>query len=225
MYTKISIQLLSLLSCLCNFTIASEVAESSKEWFKIEGKVLPPDSAARSSVDWKLFTSVLVDGGDYRAYLKEDGTFSVFVPSGSFVIQVAHPGVYYEPVRVDVTSKGKFRARKVNNVQPSAVSQVTYPLKFKSGPPFRYFQQREQWRLTDFLFSPMVMMMFLPLILIFILPKMMSDPETRKEMENLQMPKYEMPEMSEMLTNLFSGGDALKKTAKTPKGAVKRKPL
>lgn len=46
-------------------------------------------------------------------------------------------------------------------------------------------------------------MMFLPLVLIFILPKMMNDPETRKEMENIQMPKYEMPEMSQVLTNLF----------------------
>jgi len=46
-------------------------------------------------------------------------------------------------------------------------------------------------------------MMFLPLVLIFILPKMMNDPETRKEMENIQLPKYEMPEMSQVLTNLF----------------------
>lgn len=67
-----------------------------------------------------------------------------------------NPTVYYEPVRVDINSKGKFRARKVNNIQPSAVSQMTYPLKFKPGFPYRYFQQREQWRITDFLFSPMV---------------------------------------------------------------------
>jgi len=65
-------------------------------------------------------------------------------------------------------------------------------------------------------------MMFLPLILIFILPKMMNDPETRKEMENIQMPKYEMPEMSEMLTSLFGGGETGKKSTKS-KNVVKRK--
>lgn len=45
-----------------------------------------------------------------------------------------------------------------------------------------------------------------------------------QEMENIQMPKYEMPEMSEMLTSLFGGGDA-KKTTKSSgsKGVVKRK--
>jgi len=41
-------------------------------------------------------------------------------------------------------------------------------------------------------------MMILPLVLIVILPKMMSDPETRREMESVTMPKYEMPEMSEV---------------------------
>ena len=73
----------------------------------------------------------------------------------------------------------------------------------------------------------------------------MNDPETRKviikfhwptlsvtintfcpsqEMENIQMPKYEMPEMSEMLTSLFGGGDA-KKAVKSgsSKGVAKRK--
>lgn len=43
-------------------------------------------------------------------------------------------------------------------------------------------------------------------------------------MENIQMPKYEMPEMSEMLTSLFGGGDP-KKAVKSgsSKGVVKRK--
>lgn len=44
-------------------------------------------------------------------------------------------------------------------------------------------------------------------------------------MENIQMPKYEMPEMSEMLTSLFGGGDAKKATkSNSNKAAIKRKP-
>lgn len=43
-------------------------------------------------------------------------------------------------------------------------------------------------------------------------------------MENIQLPKYEMPEMSEMLTNFFGGGDTSKKAVKaSSKGPVKRK--
>lgn len=51
-------------------------------------------------------------------------------------------------------------------------------------------------------------MMILPLILLVLLPKIMSDPETKKEMENLQLPKLggDMPDMSEMMSKFFGGG-------------------
>ena len=108
-------------------------------------------------------------------------------------------------MKVDITSRGKIRARKVNYLQPSQVSHLPYPLKLSPTGPYRYFQAREQWRITDVLLSPMVLMMVLPLVIIVILPKMMSDPETRREMEQVSLPKYEMPEMSELITNFFGG--------------------
>nr|CAD7585714.1 unnamed protein product [Timema genevievae] len=148
----------------------------------------------------------------------EDGTFTVNnVPSGSYVVEISNPNYAYEPVRVEINSKGKYRARKVNYIQPSQVTHVTYPLKFKPLTRFRYFQVREQWRVTDFLFSPMVLMMVLPLLLIMVLPKMMSDPETRKEMEQLNTNfNYQVPEISEVLTSLFAGGDKQKTKAIKP---------
>lgn len=53
-------------------------------------------------------------------------------------------------------------------------------------------------------------MMILPLLLVLILPKLMSDPETKKEMENLNLNKMtsEMPEISEMITSFFTGGNS-----------------
>jgi hypothetical protein len=159
--------------------------------------------------DWYVGTQVVVNGGEHIGFLREDGTFLVQgVPSGSHVVEVLHSSYHYESSRVDITSKGKIRARKVNNLQPSQVSHMTYPLRFNALGAYRYFQTREQWRITDVLLSPMVLMMILPLVLIVILPKMMSDPETRKEMESVSLPKYEMPEMSEMLTSFFGGGSA-----------------
>jgi hypothetical protein len=50
----------------------------------------------------------------------------------------------------------------------------------------RYFQKREEWKITDLLMNPMLMMMVLPLLLITVLPKMMGDPETQKEMQEMQ---------------------------------------
>lgn len=53
----------------------------------------------------------------------------------------------------------------------------------------------------------MILMMVLPLILLIILPRMMNDPETKKEMENMNLNKIsgEMPEISEMITSFFTG--------------------
>lgn len=44
--------------------------------------------------------------------------------SGSYLVEVVNPDYYFEPVRVDINSKGKIRARKTNNVQPTQVTTV-----------------------------------------------------------------------------------------------------
>ena len=118
---------------------------------------------------------------------QEDNSFSISgLASGSYLLEVHNPDYYYEPVRIDINSKGKVRARKVNNVQPSQVNQLQYPLRLKTQGRYKYFQAREEWKVTDMLMNPMVLMMVLPLLLITVLPKMMNDPETKKEMEQMQ---------------------------------------
>lgn len=48
-------------------------------------------------------------------------------------------------------------------------------------------------------------MMVLPLVLIMILPKMMNDPETRKELDQLNSSmKFEMPEFSEIVSKIYN---------------------
>ncbi|XP_029162135.1 ER membrane protein complex subunit 7-like isoform X2 [Nylanderia fulva] len=165
---------------LCEqYVIAEHEEDPSTDLYVIEGKVFPWDNTASSG--WQLMTHVMANGGEHYGFLREDGTFIISnVPSGSYMVEVVNPNYVYEPVRVEINSKGKFRARKVNLIQTSQVIQVPYPLKMRPLAPFRYFQVREQWRMTDFLFNPMVLMMVLPLVLIMILPKIMNDPETRK---------------------------------------------
>ncbi|XP_047104339.1 ER membrane protein complex subunit 7 isoform X2 [Schistocerca piceifrons] len=163
-----------------SFSHISADSNSLSELYDIEGKIYPPEAQVLSN--WQVVTKVLVNGGEFIGFLKEDGTFTIHnVPSGSYVLEVVNPDYAYEPVRVEINSKGKYRARKVNYIQTSQVIPVTYPLKLKALSRLRYFQAREQWRITDFLFSPMVLMMVLPLLLIMVLPKMMNDPETRKD--------------------------------------------
>jgi len=181
--------------------------------YVINGKITPPDM---KSMTWLSDTTVIVDGGKRRVFLKEDNSFVIQgLSSGSYLVEVVNPDHMYEPVRVDINSKGKHRARKNNLVQPSQVTQLPYPLKLKPLGRFRYFQKREEWKVTDILFNPMVMMMVLPLLLVTILPKMMQDPETKKEMEELQSKmsvQNQLPEVSELFANMFGGQTSQKKS-------------
>lgn len=105
--------------------------ESADIGYKIEGKVYPPDNRGQ---DWFWRTRVLIDGGKRIGYLKDDNTFAISgLPSGSYLVEVSNPDHFYEPIRVDITSKGKIRARKVNQVQPSQVTQVIRSLLFRNA--------------------------------------------------------------------------------------------
>ncbi|KAH8327224.1 hypothetical protein KR074_007522 [Drosophila pseudoananassae] len=202
-----------------------ELVDEVSGLYTIEGRVAPPESIfppgqgspgtrgapmSKETSKWQTEVSITINDGEFKGFVREDGQFIISgVPSGSYILDVHHPDVFYEPVRVEINPKGKFRARKVNYVQPAQIMQVPYPLRMKPLMPFKYFQTREQWKasITDFLFSPMVLMMVLPLLLMLVLPKMINDPETKKEIDNLQFPKMgnDMPEISEMLTSLLTG--------------------
>ncbi|XP_015903398.1 endoplasmic reticulum membrane protein complex subunit 7 [Parasteatoda tepidariorum] len=197
----------NLIFCFVIYVVLIMKSEAdSFDKYVIDGSVIAPDVI---SPEWLLSTKVLVNGGERLGFLRNDGSFHISnMEPGSYVVEVINPNHIYDPVRVDINSKGKFRARRLNYVQTNLVQQVSYPLKFKVKAPYKYFQVREAWRITDFLMNPMVLMMVLPLILIMILPKMMNaaDPETQREMQQMQMPKYDVPELSEMMTSLFTGG-------------------
>ena len=89
----------------------------------------------------------------------------------SFAFQGLSPGIYlvevfmYEQVRVDINSKGENRARKNNPVQPNQVTQLPYPFKAKPLGKFKFrcFEKRDECKITDVLFNPMVMMMVMTL--------------------------------------------------------------
>jgi len=191
--------------------------------YKIEGKILPPDNIPP---DWHSITTVTIDGGKRRAFLKEDNSF-VFqgLAPGSYLVEVDNPEYVYEDIRIDINFKGKHRARKNNPVQPNQVNQLPYPIKAKPLGKYRYFEKREEWKVTDVLFNPMVMMMVMPLLLITVLPKMMQDPETKKDMEEMQAKmnvQSQLPDMSEMLTSFLGGGGGPSQNQNKRKVPVKR---
>ena len=112
---------------------------SDPDWFW-RTKVVVDGGKRQEQID--IIISCQAPTQDYRAhriycvlyvnfsrsgFLREDGTFAVSgLPTGSYVVEVVNADYYYEPVRVDINSKGKMRARKVNNVQPTQVKQCCF---------------------------------------------------------------------------------------------------
>merc|ERR1712080_574367 len=110
--------------------VGQEEGEGLVGSYKIEGKVTPPDV---KPANWLTVTTVTLDGGKRRAFLREDNSF-VFqgVTSGTFLVEVENPDYLYEQVRVDINSKGKHRARKNNG--PAKPSDPT-PLSYQGETP------------------------------------------------------------------------------------------
>lgn len=190
------------------------------ELFTVYGKV----NIRKDELDVEN-TRILVDDGAHVAFLRADGTFTIpGLESSTYVIEVVAPRNVYEPVRVDINSKGKIRTRRLNLLEPSDVTLLRYPLNFESKGYPNYFFKREAFRVLDLLMSPMVLMMVVPLVLVLILPKLVnSDPELQRELQNttsMLQPGNQpnLPNMSEMMYNMFDGGSAKKKPVKKGKG-------
>uniref|UniRef100_A0A1I7S5V7 DUF2012 domain-containing protein n=1 Tax=Bursaphelenchus xylophilus TaxID=6326 RepID=A0A1I7S5V7_BURXY len=207
--------LLAVLALAASADTPSELMDTPR--FSIEGQVslghgmVPPEN-------WKAKSKVLLDYGKHIGFIRDDGYFVVEgVPSGSYILEVTNVNYIFEPIRVDVNSKGKVRARKLNVLQPNAVATLPYPLRLQARQPTKYFRQREQWRATDVLMNPMVIMLGVAFILMVVTPKLAAnDPELKKELEQtMQVPKVDMPDVADVLANMFGGGQ---------KKAIKGKP-
>lgn len=116
--------LVRFLTLAASLALASGLKDGHQEQagFAIEGRVSSPEPKPEN---WFWTARVVVDGGKRFGFLKSDNSFSVSgLQAGSYLVEISAPDYYYEPVRVDITSKGKIRARKVNNLQPNQVNQV-----------------------------------------------------------------------------------------------------
>ncbi|EGT52300.1 hypothetical protein CAEBREN_08373 [Caenorhabditis brenneri] len=215
--------LLSSLTILCGATEELSRTEQTSTLFSVEGEIALP--ASRNCAKWSAGARVHLNHGQHVGFVRQDCTFRVdFVPSGTYIVQIENTDFVFEPIRVDITSKGKMRARKLTILQPNNVNTLPYPLRLSSRGPARYFRKREEWRVTDMLFSPMVLMLVIPLVVMLILPKMTAnDPELKREMENMQMPKVDMPDVGEMMANFFGGGPAPTKKKAVTGGAGQRR--
>lgn len=105
---KIFLILTTLLATLCLALCDTVIGEddgtgaSSIGLYTIEGKVYPPEYLGSNSRDsWQTGTVVSINGGEFKGFLKEDGTFVISsVPSGSYVVEINNSDYFYEPVSI-----------------------------------------------------------------------------------------------------------------------------
>ncbi|XP_062514087.1 ER membrane protein complex subunit 7-like [Corticium candelabrum] len=208
----------------------AETDAGAESLFKIEGKIVIQGAKIE---EWSHQTRILVNGGEFVGFVRSDGMFTVSnVPPGSHLVEVSSPNYMFEMARVEISSKskGKMRARKVDNVQPSKVDAIPYPLRLKTKGRAEYFEKREEWRLKDALANPMMLMMVLPLILLVVLPRLTSnlDQENKETMTQMQSMFNQRPsdmfDMSAWLQRIFSGGSSKRSSAsKSSKKAITSK--
>ncbi|CAL8103024.1 unnamed protein product [Calicophoron daubneyi] len=174
--------------------------------YVIEGTIVAPPGAP---ADWHIHTRVHVDGTQHLGFVRSDGSFEVpSVPSGSYVVEPINPTFVFQTARVDINSKGRIRARRVNAPQPNAVKELPYPLRLASNGRAIYFKPREQMRTIDLLFSSHVLYVLVPFLLVMVLTKFVNtnDPELQKELKQMNLQR-QLPDMSELLSSmpLFGG--------------------
>ncbi|XP_016980610.1 ER membrane protein complex subunit 7 homolog [Drosophila rhopaloa] len=202
------LSILCLSSALANQDlVAGEREQKQAVLYTIEGVILAPDRKLNLPKTWLRDITVSISNGELMGFVRLDRRFLISgVRNGSHILHIEHPDIYFQPVKVEITGKGKYRARKVNYLQPSLINQVPYPLRLQ--PLFRrkYFKNREQWLFIDLILNPMVLLMVVPLLLMLVVPKIIKDPEAKRELDSIQFPKVSnMPDFSDMLSSLLSG--------------------
>lgn len=128
--------LIILIGCLSNINADNSLEEEndlSANRYTIEGRIFPLSDYTVTQPHWQANTRIHVNGGEFIGFVKKDGSFVIHnLPPGSYVVEILNPEYNFEPARVEINSKGKYRARKVNHIKTSEVIVVPYPLKMKA---------------------------------------------------------------------------------------------
>ncbi|CAF0959902.1 unnamed protein product [Rotaria sordida] len=180
---------------------------------KIEGQILfQPNDKALDDM------RILVNEGEYIGIPRVDGTFVISgIPSGSYVVSISSPRHVFEPVRVDINTNGKIRARKVNFVQPNEVVVVKYPLRFNAYVKPNYFKTREVYRWTDIIFNPTFAPIILLTVLFLFVPKFLPQETEMRQMfpgtNDIMQPNMNIPDIAALFAQWFGGPRRIRQTS------------
>ncbi|KAG0296469.1 hypothetical protein BGZ96_009422 [Linnemannia gamsii] len=175
-------------------------------------------------------TRVLLSGGQYSSMINKDGKFTFTnVPEGTYLLEVQSSQYNYPTIKLSVAEK-ETKANLVglgydwsNNDNP-----LQLPLTIVPRAAITYFIPREGFKLSSLFANPMMLMMGASVLMLFVMPKLMAnmDPEAMEEMQgmqdDMQMPSFEMPDISATLAKFSTGGASSSSSPKAVSGKKKQ---
>ncbi|EDW03543.1 GH11292 [Drosophila grimshawi] len=199
---------------------------SATTLYTIEGIILAPGPGLRVGSQWPADIKLSIDNGEYQGFVRRDGNFMISgIPAGSYVLYAHHADIFFQPIRVEIARNGNIRARQLSHIKPSHVIKLPYPLLLKPLERRKYFRTREQWNLLDYVLNPMVLLMVVPLLMMLLLSRLITDPETKREIESIQFPQIpnNMPDLGDLLASFVTGKRLPEKKKPTAGTAYKRR--
>ncbi|KAG0380111.1 hypothetical protein BGX24_010141 [Mortierella sp. AD032] len=173
-------------------------------------------------------TRVLLSGGQFSSMVTKEGRFRFTnIPEGTYLLEVQSTQYTYPTVKVTLAGK-ESKANMVslgydwsNNDNP-----LQLPITLVPRGPTSFFIPREGFKISSLFANPMMLMMGFSVLMLFVMPKMMAgmDAEQMEEMqgmqEDMQMPSFEMPDISATLAKFTTGAS----TSSSPQiGSGKKK--
>mmetsp|Transcript_77536 Transcript_77536/g.217389 ORF Transcript_77536/g.217389 Transcript_77536/m.217389 type:complete len:203 (+) Transcript_77536:70-678(+) len=164
-----------------------------EELGQIRGRISIPQKFAQGlPADQGLIAAkVIVDGGLHMALPTSDGYFSISgVPAGPHYLQVVHPMLVFDPVRVEApeAAGGKTTAY-IADLEYGRGSKLKYPLGLAPVGAYKYFEERQEFNLWSIVKNPPMLIGLFSCGVMFLMPKLqpMLEEEKRLRMEQEAM--------------------------------------
>jgi len=178
-----------LLLCLLNLLPAGASGESSSASFgEVHGRISIPAKFQQGLKPGGGVSAVkiLLNGGEFSGMPTADGYFHLSgVPVGSYLLQVVHPSLRFDPVRIEASSKTgavKMTAYLADFMHGKG-AKLKYPLGLAPSEVYGYLEQREEFNVMTIFKNPMALLGLFSFGAMFLLPKMQPMLDEQRELQ------------------------------------------
>eukprot|EP00930_Biecheleria_cincta_P102144 TRINITY_DN93820_c0_g1_i1.p1 TRINITY_DN93820_c0_g1~~TRINITY_DN93820_c0_g1_i1.p1 ORF type:complete len:199 (-),score=44.39 TRINITY_DN93820_c0_g1_i1:188-784(-) len=182
--------------CLVPFSLvlllqATQAAAQDASLGQIRGRISIPNKFQQElpSGGGLAAAKVILDGGLRSALPIADGTFVINgVSAGPHLLQVVHPTLSFDPVRVEASESGgalKMSAHMAD-LEQGRGAKLKYPLGLAPSGTFQYLEKREEFNILSIFKNPMALISLFSVGAMFLLPKLQPMIEEEKERQRLE---------------------------------------